>query len=161
MDYSHIELLEDDLNSGHIEGLLEQHRQEMFKHSPPESVHALDAQALRAPNMSFWSAWINDEFAGCGALKQLNESHGEIKSMKTRPEHLKKGVAKALLTKIIDQARVRGFDRLSLETGTMDVFIPARELYKKFGFKECPPFADYFEDPNSVCMTLNITKEVP
>jgi len=149
-------LFDDDLSSGHIEQLLEQHRQQMFKHSPPESVHALDSMALRGSDISFWSAWIEGEFVGCGALKMLSESHGEIKSMKTKTEHLRKGVAKAVLKKIIAEAYERKYTRLSLETGSMDAFIPARKLYREFGFVECEPFADYVPDPNSICMSKSL-----
>lgn len=146
----------DELTDNNILELLNQHRQEMLKHSPPESVHALKAGDLRRPEIQFWSAWIGQNFAGCGALKELSSVHGEIKSMKTKDEYLRKGVARALLNKIVDEGRIRNYEQLSLETGSMGVFIPARRLYRAFGFKQCAPFADYFEDPNSTCMSLKL-----
>lgn len=145
----------DDLSDGHIVQLLEAHRQEMLKHSPPESVHALDTHQLNSSNIRFWSAWIdNQHFAGCGALMDLGAAHGELKSMKTDPNHLRKGVAQAILNRIIDTAYFDGFKHLSLETGTQEVFQPARSLYLKYGFHECAPFGSYRPDPLSVCMTL-------
>ena len=168
---------QDDLSDGNVIALLQAHRLEMLKHSPPESVHALDTHQLHAPNVTFWSAWAcadgdnNHSFAGCGALKDLGQedlgreglgreglgqSHGELKSMKTHDRHLRKGVAESLLRHILDHARESGFQRLSLETGTQDVFAPARALYTKYGFEVCEPFADYRHDPLSVCMTLTL-----
>lgn len=146
----------DDLRDGNIVRLLEEHRREMFKHSPPESVHALDLEGMRAKELTFWSAWFQGEFAGCGALKELDANHGELKSMKTHLDHLRKGVAAKLLETMLDAARRRGYQRVSLETGSMAAFEAARLLYFKNGFTECPPFSNYFEDPNSVCMTLSI-----
>ena len=151
-----MEINKDDLSDGLIIKLLEEHRQEMFKHSPPENVHALDTKALHAPNLTFWSVRIDGCFAACGALKELDAQHGEIKSMKTKPEFLRKGIARALLQVILDEASKRGYSRVSLETGTMEAFVPARRLYRQFGFEDCPPFADYFEDPHSVCMTKSL-----
>lgn len=144
----------DDLSDGTVEALMVEHHREMFQYSPPESVHALDPAALRTPDLTFWSAWIDAEIAGCGALKELDARHGEIKSMRTVARHLRKGVASALLRHIIGVARERGYTRVSLETGTPEAFAPARELYVRFGFTVCPPFGDYQEDPYSVCMTL-------
>jgi putative acetyltransferase len=148
-----LEIVKDDLGDGLIIRLLEEHRQEMLKHSPPENVHALDTAALRAPNLTFWRATVDGELAGCGALKEIDHSHGEIKSMKTRSGFLRKGVAKAVLESILREAERRAYHRVSLETGSMQAFKPARTLYENFGFTECEPFADYFEDPHSVCMT--------
>lgn len=153
MSIQSIQIEVDDLADGQIEYLLAEHRQEMFKHSPAESVHALDLDALRSPDITFWSAYIDGQHAGCGALAELTPSHAEIKSMKTRTEFVRKGVAAALLDTMLEQARQRGYARLSLETGAMDAFKPARSLYQKVGFVECPPFAGYVKDPHSVCMT--------
>ncbi len=146
----------DDLSDGNVVELLKLHRLEMLKHSPPESVHALDTDQLHAPNITFWSAYIDGDFAGCGALKDLGDGHGELKSMKTVPAYLRKGVAKALLLHITDQAKRRQFERLSLETGTQDVFLPARTLYQQLGFSRCAPFDTYQVDPLSVCMSRAI-----
>jgi putative acetyltransferase len=108
---------------------------------------------LRQPDVSFWSAWEGDELLGCGALKQLDGEHGEIKSMRTSSAHLRKGVAARLLQHIIDEAGRRSYRRLSLETGSAQAFAPARRLYARFGFQPCAPFADYVDDPYSVFMT--------
>jgi putative acetyltransferase len=154
MPAPHIKI--DDLSDGAVEALLTEHHREMFKYSPPESVHALDTAALRKPGLTFWSAWFDEELAGCGALLELDAQHGEIKSMRTVAHHLRKGVAAALLERIIAEARERGHTRLSLETGTPEAFAPARRLYERFGFVVCPPFANYREDPFSVCMSRDL-----
>jgi putative acetyltransferase len=128
----------------------------MALHSPPESVHALGIEALRRPEITFWSVWEDGRLLGCGALKELDSQHAEIKSMRTSSLHLRKGVARYLLNHVIEDARHRGYTRLSLETGSMEVFEPARGLYAGFGFTYCGPFADYVEDPNSVFMTREL-----
>ncbi|MDF2645840.1 MAG: acetyltransferase, partial [Paenibacillus sp.] len=104
----------------------------------------------------FWSGWEQDELVGCGAIKELDSQHGEIKSMRTSSSHLRKGVARRILEHIIEEAKRRGYQRLSLETGSMDAFEPARRLYASFGFQNCEPFSDYIEDPNSVFMTKEL-----
>jgi putative acetyltransferase len=128
----------------------------MYELSPPQSVHALDLQALRKPDITFWTAWSGDELLGCGALKELDAAHGEIKSMRTSLAHRRKGVARAILCHIIDEAKRRAYRRLSLETGSMKAFEPAQRLYASFGFAYCPPFGDYVDDPNSVFMTRTL-----
>lgn len=147
----HIRL--DDLSGAAIQHLLLEHLRDMHAASPPESVHALDLAGLRRPEVSLWSAWSGAELMGCGALKQLNAQHGEIKSMRTAQAWRRCGVAQALLTHIVQEARRRGYRRLSLETGTQPVFAAARRLYENFGFAVCAPFEGYTEDPNSVFMT--------
>jgi putative acetyltransferase len=146
----------DDLNSPEIIQLLHAHLQGVALHSPPESVHALDLEALRKPEVTFWSVWQNSELMGCGAIKELDPRHGEIKSMRTVSSHLRKGVAARLIRHILEEARRRSYQRLSLETGSMEAFAPARRLYASFGFKPCGPFADYVEDPYSVFMTREV-----
>ncbi|RJS56524.1 GNAT family N-acetyltransferase [Bacillus subtilis] len=143
----------DDLTGHQVISLVNEHLHSMTLMSPPGSIHALGLEKLRGPAITFWSAWDNDELAGCGALKELDRKHGEIKSMRTSLSHLRKGVAKQVLQHIIEEAKKRGYDRLSLETGSMASFEPARNLYEGFGFQYCEPFADYVEDPNSVFMT--------
>ena len=143
----------DDLRGAAIHQLLQEHLQSMALHSPPESVHALDIEALRKPEVTFWTAWEGDELLGCGALKQLDPEHAEIKSMRTASSHLRKGVAKAVLNHLLQEARNRRYCRLSLETGSMQAFEPAHKLYAGFGFTYCQPFADYIDDPHSVFMT--------
>ena len=146
----------DDLKGSEIYELLQEHLQSMRLHSPPESVHALDIEALRRPEITFWTVWENGELLGCGALKELDSQHGEIKSMRTSSLHLRKGVAKYLLNHILEEAVRRGYSRVSLETGSMEVFEPARKLYANSGFTYCEPFADYVEDPYSVFMTREL-----
>ena len=148
-----IEIREDDLTGQAIAALLREHLEGMAQASPPESIHALDLPSLRAPEVTFWSAWRGPELVGCGALKELNAQHGEIKSMRTVPAYLRQGVGGHVLTHIIKEAKRRAYVRLSLETGSMEAFASARALYAKFDFEYCPPFGDYVEDPNSVFMT--------
>ena len=144
---------EDDLTGPDIRALLEEHLAEMRSLSPACSVHALDLERLRRPGITFWTAWSDGVLAGCGALKELDARHGEIKSMRTAATHRRRGVARQMLMHILAEARRRGYARLSLETGSMDAFVPARTLYARHGFTSCPPFADYAEDPNSAYMT--------
>lgn len=136
--------------------LLHEHLLGMAELSPPESIHALDLDCLRDPAVSFWSAWQGDALLGCGALKQLDPTHGEIKSMRTAAEHRRKGVADALLRHIVAEARRRAYRRISLETGAMAGFAPAHALYAAFGFVECGPFAHYVDDPHSRFMTREL-----
>jgi putative acetyltransferase len=146
----------DDLQHPAVHALLHEHLRNMYELSPPESVHALDLEKLRAPDVTFWTAWENDILLGCGALKELEPKHGEIKSMRTPVAHRRKGTGRAILAYIIAVARERGYERLSLETGAHEAFSPAQKLYESFGFTYCGPFGDYTEDPNSVFMTLRL-----
>src|SRR5437868_2719855 len=123
----------DDLSGPEIRELLLEHRQSMFLHSPPESVHALDIEGLRAADVTFWTAWENGELLGCGALKELDPQHAEIKSMRTAAAHLRRGVARNILDHLIGEATKRGYKRLSLETGSAAAFEPAQRLYANFG----------------------------
>lgn len=143
----------DDLRGPEIASLLAEHLECMAKVSPRESCHALDLQALRQPGITFWTAWEHGQLAGCGALREIDPTHGEIKSMRTAATHLRRGVARAILDHIIVEARRRGYGRLSLETGSMAYFEPARALYRKAGFNECRPFGDFKPDPNSTFFT--------
>lgn len=143
----------DDLTGPDVIQLLREHLQGVAQHSPPESIHALDLDDLRRPDITFWSVWNGSQLMGCGALKELDRQHGEIKSMRTSASHLRKGVAARLIQHILDEAGRRGYERVSLETGSMEGFAPARHLYARFGFVTCGPFAGYVEDPNSVFMT--------
>jgi putative acetyltransferase len=145
--------LDRELTDPRITDLLSEHLRDMARHSPPESIHALDLDGLRRPEISFWTAWDGDALLGCGALKELDPAHGEIKSMRTAQAHRRKGVAAAMLAHLLGEATRRSYRQLSLETGSMQAFEPARRLYASFGFTYCGPFADYVEDPNSVFMT--------
>lgn len=146
----------DDLSSPEVAKLLTDHMRDMHLASPPESVHALDLEKLRQPEITFWTIWEGDKLAGCGALKKLNAQHAEIKSMRTSEEFRCRGIATQLLQHILDEAKQRGYLKLSLETGPMQYFAPARSLYERFGFKLCAPFADYKDDPYSVFMSKDI-----
>jgi putative acetyltransferase len=143
----------DDLQGSQIQALLQEHVSAMRAASPPESCHVLDLTELQRPEITFWSVWDGDTVAGCGALKQLDARHAEIKSMRTAATHMRRGVAAYLMEHMIAQAQVRGYTRLSLETGAQANFIAARKLYERFGFEVCAPFGEYVEDPLSVFMT--------
>lgn len=149
-------IIEDDLTGTEIRTLLETHFAGMLSSSPPGSCHFLDIDGLNAPDVTFWSIWEGDALLGCGALRALSPTQGEIKSMRTHADHLRKGVGAAMLRHIISEARQRGYVRLSLETGSSEAFLPARALYESFGFEYCPPFGDYVDDPFSRFMTLAI-----
>ena len=146
-------IIVDDLSGNEIRALLETHFAGMLASSPPESCHFLDFDGLNAPDVTFWSIWDGDALAGCGALKELTPEHGEVKSMRTHADHLRKGIGAKMLTHIISQARARGYHRLSLETGSSADFAPALALYEAHGFADCQPFADYSLDPHSRYMT--------
>ncbi|KIC66621.1 GNAT family N-acetyltransferase [Pseudarthrobacter phenanthrenivorans] len=144
-----------------VQQLLSEHLADMFATSPAESVHALDHSALSAPSITFWTAREDGNLLGCGALKLLDSptgqaTDGELKSMRTTESARSRGVATRMLRHILDDARARNLERVCLETGTEDYFAPARRLYARHGFTECPPFADYVPDPNSVFMELRL-----
>lgn len=151
-----MQVIVDDLRGPEIAALLQAHLDAMHEHSPPESVHALDLDKLRQPDITFWTAWDGDALMGCGALKEHDALHGEIKSMRTDAAHLRKGVAAAILEIILTTSRQRGYERLSLETGNTEPFWPAHRLYERNGFSDCGPFADYTFDPFSRYMTLEL-----
>ncbi|GHC23388.1 putative N-acetyltransferase YsnE [Kushneria pakistanensis] len=153
-----MKILQDDLTRADTLALIRAHVTELAGHSPEESCHALDIEALRGAGITFWSVWEGNTIAGCGALKALDETHGEIKLMRTADTHLRRGVAAKLLEHIIKEARSRGYERLSLETGTPAAFAPAQRLYERFGFETCPPFGDYREDPYSLFMTRRLNE---
>ncbi len=154
-----MEIRVDDLSGPEIAGLLEGHLDHMATLSPPDTVYALDLDALRVPEVTVWTVWDGGELLGCGALKELDPQFAEIKSMRTAPEHRGKGVAERLVRHILDVARQRGYRRISLETGTHADFQPARRLYKRFGFDYCGAFADYSITPHNVCMTLELAQD--
>lgn len=146
----------DDLSGKEIFSLLQEHLEDMKATSPPESKHALDLDGLKDSSVKFWTIWDGKELAGCGAFKILDTEHAEIKSMRTSNQYQNKGVASKLLIHIIEQAKLVGLKKLSLETGSMDYFIPAHGLYKKHGFSFCGPFSNYIADPNSIFMSLEL-----
>ena len=151
----------DDPARADVRELLDEHLADMFATSPADSVHALDHSALSAPGITFWTAREDGLLLGCGALKQLDNSAGEIKSMRTTPAARGRGIAALLLTRILADAQERGFEQLYLETGSEEFFAPARRLYDRHGFTNCPPFADYTLDPHSVFMQRTLPRASP
>jgi putative acetyltransferase len=149
-------IIEDDLSGPQIRALLETHFAGMLANSPEGSCHFLDFDGLKAPGVTFWSIWDGEALAGMGAIKQHDAMLGEVKSMRTHADHLRKGVAAIMLEHILGGARERKLSRLSLETGRGEAFDPAIALYRRYGFVDCPPFADYRPDPFSRFMTLEL-----
>lgn len=149
-------IVEDDLSGPEIAEFLEEHLREMRSITPPESKHALDLDGLRRPEVTFWSVMDGGAVVGCGAIKRLDDSHAELKSMRTAAARKRAGIASLLLRHILAEAGRMGFTRLSLETGAEEHFMPARKLYEKFGFTYCEPFGDYRPDPLSVFMTRRL-----
>ena len=148
-----MKIIIDDLTGGEVLALLEEHLYEMYATSPPESVHALDVEALKASNITFFSGWKQQQLAGCVAIKTLDTHSAELKSMCTAKPFRGCGVASQLLLFALEHAKMKEFSSVSLETGTQDYFLAARTLYKKFGFVDCGPFGSYSIDPNSHFMT--------
>ncbi|MFM5886160.1 MAG: GNAT family N-acetyltransferase [Novosphingobium sp.] len=149
----HYTISEDDLCGPEIAALLRLHLDEMHQWSPPESVHAMPIERLRAPDVTFFAAWDGPRLAACGAIRELGDAHAELKSMRADPAYRGKGAGRAILEHLLDVARARGCRRVSLETGRPEAFAPARRLYEGYGFAECPPFGSYTNDPFSICMT--------
>jgi putative acetyltransferase len=152
-----VRIVVDDLTHPAVIELLRLHLQRMHENSPPDNVFALDLTGLRSPEVTLWTAWDdNDDLMGCGALKELSPVHAELKSMRTADAHLRKGVAAAILDHMIGAAHTRGYERLSLETGTGPAFDAAHVLYRRAGFEECGPFGDYTGTDFSVYFTLEL-----
>ncbi len=147
----------DDLTGRQIAALLERHLEFAAAHSPPESIHALGIDALRAPDITVFTAWEGATLLGCGALKDSGRGWGEIKSMHTLAEYRGRGVARAILETIVAEARRRGYRRLNLETGASNHFASAWRLYESYGFRPSDPFGGYGEDENSLFMTVELT----
>jgi putative acetyltransferase len=146
----------DDPARDDVRQLLERHLTFAHDHSPPEDVHALDVPGLLGPDITFYSARLDGTVVGVGALKEIDPVHGELKSMHTATEVRGQGVGRAVLGHVLDEARRRGYRRVSLETGSMEVFAPARSLYRSVGFVECEPFGAYVLSPWSTCMTMEL-----
>lgn len=151
-----MQIREDDLTASDVIALLQEHLRNMHEWSPPESVHALDLERLKQPGITFWTAWENGLLMGCGALKEIDLTHGEIKSMRTPSARRGRGAGRVLLQHIIAVARQRGYRLLSLETGSQPGFEPARKLYESHGFIYSGPFAGYEDDPHSQFMQLSL-----
>lgn len=151
-----MDIRQDNLTAKVVIALLQEHLDDMHATTPAESVHALDLDGLRRPEITFWTIWEGEQLAGCCALKALERQHGEIKSMRTARTCRRRGVAARLMEHLLAEARRRGFQKLSLETGSADFFAPARRLYTRFGFTPCEPFADYVLDPHSVYLSRTL-----
>ena len=151
-----VRFVQDDLSGAATRALIARHLAGMHANSPPESVHAFDVDRLRQPGVTFWSVWIGEEIAGCGALKVLDDARGELKSMRVADRFLGQGIGRAILDHLTAEARARGLGSLWIETGSAPAFVPALKLYESAGFLRCGPFGDYREDPFSVFMTREI-----
>ena len=151
-----LRIIEDDLSAPQVAALLRLHLEEMHGWSPPESVHAMPIERLRATDVTFYSAWDGAALAGFGALKQIDAWHGELKSMRVHPDYRGLGMGQAILDHLLAEARARGYTRVSLETGRPEPFLPARRLYEANGFVQCPPFGAYVADDFSICMTRTL-----
>lgn len=149
-------IVEDDLSGPEIAALLAYHLDQMHRWSPACKVHAMPIERLRAPDVTFYSAWVEGALAGCGAIKHLDPARGELKSMRVAPEFLGRGIGRAMLRHLMDVGRARGYRQLLLETGKPEAFIPARRLYESEGFSQCPAFAGYTTDDYSLCMSRDL-----
>jgi putative acetyltransferase len=149
-------IAEDDPRADDIRALLERHLAFNREVTPPEGVHALDVDGLLDPAVTFFSARIDGQVVGVGALKQLDDSHAELKSMHTVQAARRQGVGRAMVVHLLSVAAERNYQRVSLETGAMPAFAPARSLYTKVGFRPCPPYGEYVGSPTSVCMTITV-----
>ena len=148
--------IEGNFDNSEVNNLLKKHFIELRSVSPAGSTHVLDINGLKDPSIKFWSLWENNKLVGCGALKFLEKNHGEFKSIRVADEFKKKGIGERIINHLIEEAKKLKISKLSIETGAGDFFLPARNLFSKFGFKKCPPFAHYKDDPNSCYYTLNI-----
>ena len=148
--------IEGNFDNSEVNNLLKKHFIELRSVSPAGSTHVLDIEGLKDPSIKFWSLWENNKLVGCGALKFLEKNHGEFKSIRVADEFKKKGIGERIINHLIEEAKKLKISKLSIETGAGDFFLPARNLFSKFGFKKCAPFAHYKDDPNSCYYTLDI-----
>ena len=148
--------IEGNFDNSEVNNLLKKHFIELRSVSPVGSTHVLDIDGLKDPSIKFWSLWENNNLVGCGALKFLEKNHGEFKSIRVADEFKKKGIGERIINHLIEEAKKLKISKLSIETGAGDFFLPARNLFSKFGFKSCPPFAHYKDDPNSCYYTLDL-----
>jgi len=148
--------IEGNFDNPEVNELLVKHFIELRSVSPVGSAHVLDIDGLKDQSIKFWSLWENKELVGCGALKFLEKNHGEFKSIRVADKFRKVGIGERIINHLIEEAKKLEISKLSTETGAGEFFLPARKLFSKFGFKECPPFAHYKEDPNSCYYTLNL-----
>tara|TARA_B100000959_G_scaffold267423_1_gene310941 strand:+ start:170 stop:625 length:456 start_codon:yes stop_codon:yes gene_type:complete len=148
--------IEGNFDNPEVNELLKKHFIELRSVSPAGSTHVLDIAGLKDQSIKFWSLWVNNELVGCGALKFLEKNHGEFKSIRVADKFKKTGVGEKIIDHLIEEAKKLQISKLSIETGAGEFFLPARKLFSKFGFKKCPPFAHYKEDPNSCYYMLNL-----
>ena len=148
--------IEGNFDNSEVNDLLKKHFIELRSVSPAGSTHVLDIDGLKDPSIKFWSLWENNKLIGCGALKFLEKNHGEFKSIRVADEFKKTGIGERIINHLIEEAKKLKISKLSIETGAGDFFLPARNLFSKFGFKSCPPFAHYKDDPNSCYYTLDL-----
>jgi putative acetyltransferase len=148
--------IEGNFDNPEVNELLNKHFAELRSVSPADSTHVLDIAGLKDQSIKFWSLWKNNEIIGCGALKFLEKNHGEFKSIRVTDKFRKTGIGEKIIDHLIEEAKKLEISKLSIETGAGEFFLPARKLFSKFGFKACPPFAHYKEDPNSCYYTLNL-----
>ena len=148
--------IEGNFNNSEVNDLLKKHFIELRSVSPAGSTHVLDIDGLKDPSIKFWSLWEDNKLIGCGALKFLEKEHGEFKSIRVANEFRKNGIGERIINHLIEEAKKLKITKLSIETGAGEFFLPARKLFSKFGFKPCPPFAHYKDDPNSCYYTLNL-----
>ena len=148
--------IENNFDNPRVNTLLHYHFYQLRSNSPEGSTHVLDIEGLKVSSIKFWSVWDEDKLIGCGALKFLEKDHGEFKSIRVLDQFRKKGYGYKILNHLIKEAKKLNIKKLSLETGAGDFFLPARKLFKKIGFQECPPFAHYKPDTNSCYMSIEI-----
>ncbi len=153
---SAVDIRVDDLSDPRVLALLAEHVASMHEITPMEHVHALDVSGLQAPDVTFWTAWDGETLLGCGALRELSRTHGEIKSMRTPAVLRRRGAGRAILEHILREAQRRGYSRVSLETGSHPAFGAAHALYRSAGFVACAPFGEYRATPDNVFMTLQL-----
>ena len=150
--------IENNFENPEVNDLLKKHFIELRSVSPAGSTHVLDIPGLKIPSIKFWSLWENDELVGCGALKFLDDNHGEFKSIRIADQFRKNGLGIKIIDHLINEAKKLNIKKISVETGSGDFFLSARKLFKKCGFEPCEPFAHYKEDPNSCYFSMNLTK---
>ena len=148
--------IEGNFDNSEVNDLLKKHFVELRSVSPAGSTHVLDIDGLKDPSIKFWSLWENNELIGCGALKFLEKNHGEFKSIRVADQFRKKGSGERIINHLIVEAKKLNILKLSIETGAGEFFLPARSLFSKFGFKKCPPFANYKDDPNSCYYSIDL-----
>ena len=148
--------IEGNFDNSEVNDLLKKHFAELKSVSPTGSTHVLDIDGLKDPSIKFWSLWENNELIGCGALKFLEKNHGEFKSIRVADQFRKKGSGERIINHLIVEAKKLNILKLSIETGAGEFFLPARSLFSKFGFKKCPPFANYKDDPNSCYYSIDL-----